>query len=294
MSFSFDENEFGEVQERQDAADAALQSLEQPQDEQFEEDPELSDVDLRLATADYYRAILRHDFFDINEESPKAAGIVDREIRVFIRERLEVLLGLRDPRVPEVVSQFEPDEVQALKILASKVLKKPALVADEPVVRKMPAPAPSKPQTQVSRAKPQARKVPAPAPAPSTKPKTTPKPAATAEPKPATIAKSAPVAAKPTPKQDAEVQTFISAETRQQVTLVEGEVIEEKGRKYVVTRNELGTLYKRDITGQVIPPNRLPPMSAQQMSVVSAQMAEAQLGMTDESTQLAIVASLSK
>jgi outer membrane biosynthesis protein TonB len=308
-TFSFDDGEFADGPGADDAADEALASIEEsPAAEEVEssEDPELMDVDLRLETADYYRAILKHEFF---ETESQAAQIVDREIRTFIRERLEVLLGLRAPRQSEQVIElpFEEDEIQALKLLASKVLKKPTLVNEAPAVKKMAAPAPA-PRPEVKPAmkpKPQAKKVPAPV----SKPKTAKPVAPKAKPAPAPLAKAQPQEPKApksvgAPSQSSkakvvdksfdggETQTFINLKG-EQVTLTEGEIIEESGRRYLVARNGEGTLYRRDITGQVTPPNRLPPMSEQQMSIMSAQFAEQQLAKLDETTGMAIVASLS-
>jgi hypothetical protein len=296
-SFSFDDKEFAEQPEEDtasDAADEALQDLEQsPVVADSEEDPELQDVDLRLEIADYYRAILKHQFFDTS--SAPAAKHVDKEIRGFVRERLEVLLGLRDPRVPEVVAQFDEDEVKALKIIAAKVNGKPSLVtAPAPMVAKMPAP-PTKKPVIPARPKPQVKKIPAPPPAPSSKPvakKPESKPAA-AKPQPQKAPVQQKAKAPPKPKEDAAVQTYIDV-NKKQVTLVEGETIEEKGRKYLVVRNDAGTLFRKDVTGQVIAPGRIPPMSVQQMSIMSQQQAEAQLNALDETTGIAIVASLTK
>ncbi len=305
-TFSFDDSEFSEGKEG-DAADAAIADLEEsPAPVEELEDTELSDVDLRLETADYYRAILRHEFFDTESN---ASQIVDREIRTFIRERLEVLLGLRTANQPSVVVEapFDDEEVQALKLLASKVLKRPGIVSEPPAVKKMATPAPvAKPQVQAQvKAKPQAKKIPAPAPGPSSKPKAKPapaaKPTAAKAPTPAPVQKAEAPKKNAAPSQEAKVvdrtiengesQTFVGLDGKQ-VTLTEGEVIEEGGRRYMVSRNGAGTLYRRDITGQVAPPNRLPAMSVQQMSIMSQQWAEQQINSQDDLGGLAIVASL--
>jgi hypothetical protein len=278
-NFSFDDSEFAEGA---NTAEEVVQSLEASPTPAIDpaEDPELADVDLRLETADYYRAILNHDFFDV--QSP-AAQIVDREIRSFIRERLEVLLGLRTPRV-EAEAQFEEDEVTALKLLAATVLKKkPGLTGSESPVKKMATPTPS--PKPVVRPKPQARKIPAPAPAPSTKPKLKPGP------KPKAQSPAPAPAAKTEAREGGVSQTYISHEGKE-VTLVEGETIEENGRKYIVAMNEKGTLYRKDITGQVVAPGRLPPMTPQQFSMLSQRQAEEQISRLDDTTGLAIVASL--
>jgi hypothetical protein len=288
--FSFDEKEFADPEE--DAADAAISSLEQSP-EATQEDPELADVDLRLETADYYRAILNHTFFDT---SSQAAEIVDREVRAFIRERLEVLLGLRSPRTPEVAElPFSEDEVDALHLLASKVMRNNGLLSSSEsktsLVKKMPTPAPA-PRHEVARPKPQVKKVAPPAPAPSTKPKPKvrppePKKVQAAQPQ---QAKKATAPAKPLP--NAESQTFVSNITGQEVTLIEGETIVENGRKYLVVRNDMGTLYRKDISGQVIPQGMMQQMTPQQMSMMSERHANDTLARIDQTTGMAIVASL--
>lgn len=284
-TFSFDDSEFADSKGG-DAADQAIADLEQSPEPESSEDPELADVDLRLATADYYRAILNHDFFNV---ATPAAEIVDREIRTFIRERLEVLLGLRGRDQAHQESLFDEDEVQALKMLAGKVLQKPSLVTSAPVVKKMATPAQSKVEVvrPMIRAKPLIRKIPAPAPAPSTKPRL----------KPVAVAQPAAPAAKPLAKKvknkSTDSQTFID-HAGDEITLIEGETITDNGQRFLVARNEHGTLFRKNITGQVAAPNRLPPMSAQQMSLFSQQQALEQVGGLDELTGMAVAHSISQ
>lgn len=292
----FNDSEYGDGVEEPAGVEAALASLEPTEEEaQDQEDPELGDVDLRLETADYYRAILKHDFFDAGTP---AAQIVDREIRTFIRERLEVLLGLRAPRAETAEQPFDADELNALRALARKVLGKPALIAGEPTVKKMPAPAASRAEAArpVQKPKPAVKKIPVPPAAPSSKPKPKMQAQPIREPKAAPVQ----VRAAPVPQvvhepgvEGGVTQTFVGHDGKQ-VTLIEGEIIEEGGRKFKVEANGAGTLYRRDITGQVVPNNRIPPMNERQMSIMSQQLAEQQLGMLDETTGMAVVASLTR
>lgn len=296
--FSFDEAEFADTPEDQpetemaSQAEAVLDAVDGAAAVSDETD-DLLDVDLRLETADYYRAILRHSFFEVEGQ---AAQIVDREIRGFIRERLEVLLGLREkaaaPAIVQAKLPFDDNEVDALKALAARVLKKPSVVEERPLVKKMGTPPPARQAVQVPK-KPVVKRIPAPAPAPSSKPVVAAKKPAPAPPvaeKPR--AKPGP---KPKPKPNPEdAQTFVSAVTGKPVTLVEGEVIEENGKKFLVCRNEAGTLYRKDISGQVMPANRPPPMSPQQISIMSEMQAREQLNSIDDLTGMAIVASLTQ
>jgi hypothetical protein len=157
--------------------------------------------------------------------------------------------------------------------MASKVLSKPGLVASAPapVVKKMSLPP-----------KPQVKKIPVPPVPPATKPQAGPanKPQ---KPGPKPKKKVAPTASN--------TQTFVSHEG-EEVTLVEGQEVEENGRKFLVVRNGKGTLYRKDITGQVVNPNRIPPMSPEQLEVHSRMAAEQQIERLDGITGAAVIASL--
>jgi hypothetical protein len=285
-TFSFDSAEFEEP-----AEDSVTEALEELEEQPSEDDPELFDVDLKLEIAAYYRAILKHEFFDTSEDSPKSAKIVDGEIRAFIKERLEHLLGVRiAPTRQEVRLPFSEDEIGALKLLAAKVMKKPTLVTESPVKR-METPVLSKPVIKPKAQPLQATRRPtvtAPVQPPKPKQKTASRPAQAPQKAP-----SAPVQEKPASPAPGVTQTYINA-VGKEVTLVEGEIIEEDGHKFQVVRNDAGTLYKKDVSGQVINPNRLQPMSVQQISLASEQMARQQLETVDDLTGRGIVHMLSQ
>lgn len=101
--------------------DAVLEELEQ----NYQPKP-VSEVEKRLQLASYYQILLNDSLFTDN--SP-AARMVEREIREFIQQRLEVLVGLKSEgaKVSEG-SVFSESEVTALKVLAAKVIGKPALL----------------------------------------------------------------------------------------------------------------------------------------------------------------------
>lgn len=180
-------------------------------------DDELMDVDLRLATADHYRAIVKNKFFA--DESTPAAQLVDREMRAFVKNRLEVLLGLRQEREEPVahVSEFSPEEVSALKALAAKVMGKPQLVSNTTVAPKQEIKT-AGPVTVAPTVKPP--KIPTSKPA---KPKVTKVPTGV-------------------PKTKATIDN-----NGQKVLLVEGQVTEESGRRFEVVRNDAGDLYRKDL-----------------------------------------------
>ena len=285
MAFSFDDKEFEAGPEEQDLLTQTLIELEEtPSEEEANEDASLADVDTRLEIADYYRAILRQSFFRAETATAK---IVDREIRTFVRERLEILLGIRakkEASPPPVESPFDEEEVAALKLLAEKVIRRPTVLS-APQIRQVSPPLPKKPTPVELAPKPQLRQVPAPAPAPRTrvvgrqrKEKAAP------QPKP-------PPKPPPKPAADAEKQTVRSVDGSEE-TLVEGAIISKNGRSYKVVRNELGTLFKKDVTGQVVPPGVSRPMTPMEIEVQSRMMSEEQLGMTDETIQTALIHSL--
>lgn len=101
------------------------------QDQDDEDDPNtvrqiMSDARLRLEQGRLYEMLLEHSLFGDVEANPQAIKNVEREIRRFIRERLEVLLGLReDPRIvkesrAQASDQFTPFEVDFIKKLIAK------------------------------------------------------------------------------------------------------------------------------------------------------------------------------
>ena len=102
---------------------------ESPQDV-FEEEEEdtanlMFDANLRLEQGRLYQMVLANDIFGDTDADPKAIRNVQREIRKFVRERMEVMLGIRHEQVaqaaPIVSSPFNDLEVTALKMIASKV-----------------------------------------------------------------------------------------------------------------------------------------------------------------------------
>lgn len=88
----------------------------------------LSSADLRLDQGALYKMIMNSNLFENVTADPRAVKYVEREIKRFARERMEVTLGMRPERQaqPEQVvvsSPFNALEVQVLKQLASTVSK---------------------------------------------------------------------------------------------------------------------------------------------------------------------------
>jgi hypothetical protein len=110
-------------------AEEAMDSwLEQEQEEEAEDIELILNARLRLEQGKLYEMLLKHDLFGQVDADPKAIANVQKEIRKFIKERLEILLGLRpDPRIahnkPEpqkVEIPFNDLEVLTLKRMAAK------------------------------------------------------------------------------------------------------------------------------------------------------------------------------
>ncbi len=125
---------FGSSTQAQRAVDAIL-----------EESPtgELSEAEWRLEKAQYYRAILNSQL--LSSDHP-AAIEVEQELQEWAKRQLEVLLGIRTGNVVDNTTtpvsvcqghknQFEDAEVEALKLIASRVIAK----GNEKPVQAVPA-----------------------------------------------------------------------------------------------------------------------------------------------------------
>lgn len=118
--------------------------------EEFLDVEEVSVVDnarIRLEQGRLYEMLIKHNLFDGVDAMPQAVTKVQSEIKEFIIERLEILLGMKSEKQKEVhqiikESQFNELEVQALKMIASKVTKG----ASETV----PAVTPEKPKSELN------------------------------------------------------------------------------------------------------------------------------------------------
>jgi len=108
----------------------------------FEEEQSLMDnARIRLEQGRLYEMLIKHDLFDGVDADPQAVSNVQQEIKGFIMERLEILLGMRAEKqnvVQKVESDFNEMEVQALKMVASKVTQ--GASAKAPEVKKEPSP----------------------------------------------------------------------------------------------------------------------------------------------------------
>lgn len=113
--------------------------------EEFEEEnfeAVLADANLRIDLASLYKLIMNHDLFDGMEGvDQRAIDTVHKEVRRFARERMEIMLGMRQetPKEAIVSSPFNDLEVVVLKKMASQMSKgatsTPAAQAPQPVAK---------------------------------------------------------------------------------------------------------------------------------------------------------------
>ena len=114
------------VLDEQAVAEIQGEHFETQEDEDEDTSELMFDANLRLEQGRLYQMIMRHDLFGETDADPKAIRNVQREIRKFVRERMETMLGIRQEQSTQqtvVSSPFNDLEVAALKMLASKISK---------------------------------------------------------------------------------------------------------------------------------------------------------------------------
>ena len=121
------ENTQPQDQQVDDVVDEALGEGQSYDDQQGSE--VLAEAIERIEQAKLYESLIKHDFFAQGSARQEIQDRVTREIRGFILERLEILLGIKAPasRQPQqavVSSPFDSEEVDALKMLAGRMIEK--------------------------------------------------------------------------------------------------------------------------------------------------------------------------
>lgn len=90
---------------------------------------------IRLEQGRLYEMLIKHNLFEGVESAPEAINAVQDEIKGFIMERLEILLGMRSEKETEIhvvkEASFNDMEVKALKMIAAKVTKGASKVESE-------------------------------------------------------------------------------------------------------------------------------------------------------------------
>jgi hypothetical protein len=144
--------EQGEVFEEEQSE--KIEASEENQEDDVEADLQvLKDASLRLEQGNLYKMLLKHDLFEGVDADPRAITNVQRELRAFIRERLEILVGLKsDPKIApkaiQVQLPFSELEIQLLKEFLSKVTGKteqPKPASIKPAMTQQPVVAKIKP-----------------------------------------------------------------------------------------------------------------------------------------------------
>ena len=103
-------------------------------DDEVEEEEEdasevLIDARLRLEMGKLYELIMKHDLFAGVDADPKAVKVVQKEIRMYAQERMEIMLGMRQEKTeapagfPMDMFPFNSLEVDILKAIAATATK---------------------------------------------------------------------------------------------------------------------------------------------------------------------------
>lgn len=210
----------------------------------------MAEAERRFSKAKYYEVLIKEPIFD-GDTSPMAMEVI-KEIQTFSRERLSILLGLKAEGESALSEIFSPEEIQVLKQVAAKLLKKPALgglsISSEPTLKK--ARAPVAPAVKA-------------APAPRGRPR--------AEPKIET--KELPVDSREKiriPQKDGSFRDY----TKTIDKVGDKEIyIGENGQRYIMMQNETGQSFMKSITRQARPVGikALPPLTPSMMAAVAAQ-----------------------
>jgi hypothetical protein len=100
-----------------------IEAPNEDEDDSFES--VLADANLRIELASLYKLLMNHDFFDETGVDQRAIDTVHRQVRRFARERMEIMLGMRQeaPKEAIVSSPFNDLEVMVLKKMASQMSK---------------------------------------------------------------------------------------------------------------------------------------------------------------------------
>lgn len=130
-------------EEYDETVDDVLADMEEQQTEERETLSEMSEALFRMEQASLYKSLLEHSFFGANSASPHIQQAVESELREFVSGRFKVLLGMTAPVVqPAYISPFTDDEIEALKLLAGRITKKPEVLTPVPRIPQInPAPA---------------------------------------------------------------------------------------------------------------------------------------------------------
>lgn len=218
-----------------------------------------SEVDRRFDMAYCYRLLLKQSFF---EDDTSASEIVESEIRAFIRQRLEVLMGVTADLNEVAGSKFTHEEIVALKALAGKVLGQTQAPEKKKTTTKF-----TESNTIEKERRPKRRN-------------TAVVTANDPESFRGAVKAESPSGSKPNSYPQSESVAPSSAPKGELATdhknYYEGQIIEENGQKFKIKIQEIeGNKYvlKQNITGQVGSPNRIAMPTSFQLEQISRQQA---------------------
>lgn len=116
------------------SAEAVLEGVENSHEESQRQEQEvmetLSEAVRRIEEANLWKTLLTLDVFQSGSARPEIVESANKKLRAFARQNLEACVGINQKEVtPQRVVQeiklpFDSEEMQALKILAAKVLKR--------------------------------------------------------------------------------------------------------------------------------------------------------------------------
>jgi len=112
------------AEEEVSAEDAFIESMEEDEEQEEQNDTEiLANARLRLEQGRLYEMLMTSNIFDNLDADQQAIKNVQREMKRFAKERMEVMLGMKEPVRESQVNhaQFNSLEVDILKSLANKL-----------------------------------------------------------------------------------------------------------------------------------------------------------------------------
>lgn len=125
-----DDEEFRDVPEDGYDGPVVTEYLEDTAPQASEDDEEdysevLSDARIRLEQGRLYEMIMNHELFKDVDADPRAVKSVQKQIRKFAKEQMEVMLGMRQTtyQAPALNNPFNGLEIDVLKKLASAASK---------------------------------------------------------------------------------------------------------------------------------------------------------------------------
>lgn len=116
-------------------------------DEDAENEAALSDARLRLEMGRLYEMVMKSDLFNNLDADPQAIKNVQRQIKRFAKEQMEVMLGMRAVKeeTTQIVSPFNELEIEVLKRLAFTATKGASAAGSAPKATLKASPGPQPP-----------------------------------------------------------------------------------------------------------------------------------------------------